>query len=212
MGLQRSDMTEWLTLSNFKDPFLLIYWFCSSFQKALHKDLPPEIYLRLWVAIWPSSDQWNINKRKSLDTLPFQFSSVPQWCPNLCDPMDCSIPGFPTPTPGVYSNSCPSSQWCHPAISSSVVPFSSCLQSFPTSGSFPMSWLFTSGGQSIGASATASVLPMNFQDWFPLEWTFLISLQSKELSRVFYNPTVQNHQIFSAQFLYSPTLTSIHDY
>ena len=106
-------------------------------------------------------------------------------------------PPFPSPTPGVYPNSCPLSRWYHPTISSSVVPFSSCLQSFPASGSFPMSRFFTSSGQSIGTSA--SVLPVNIQDWFPLGWTGLISLQSKGLSRVFSNTTVQKHQFFSAQ-------------
>ena len=94
---------------------------------------------------------------------------------------------------------CPLSQWCHPAISSSVVPFSSCLQSSPTSGSFPMSQFFTSGGQSIGVSASASVLPMNIQHWFSLGCTGWISLQSKGLSRVFSNTTVQKHQLFSTQ-------------
>ena len=105
----------------------------------------------------------------------------------------------PSPTPGVHSNSCPLSRRCHPAISSSVVPFSSCPQSLPALGSFPMSQLFTWGGQSIGVSASASVLPMNTQDWFPLEWTGWISLQSKGLSRVFSNITVQKHQFFSTQ-------------
>ena len=100
-------------------------------------------------------------------------------------------PPCPSPTPGVYSNSCPLSQWCHPTISSSVTPFSSCPQSFPASGSFQMSQLFTSGGQSIGVSASASVLPMNTQDWSPLGWTGWISLQSKGLSRVSCNITVQ---------------------
>ena len=104
-----------------------------------------------------------------------------------------------SPTPGVYSNSCPLSQWCHPTISSSVVPFSSCPQSFPASGSFPTSQFFASGGQSIGVSASASVLPMNTQDWFPLGWTGWISSQSKGLSRVFSNTTVQKHQFFGAQ-------------
>ena len=108
-------------------------------------------------------------------------------------------PPCPSPTPGAYSNSCPSSWWCHPTISSSAIPFSSCLQSFPASGSFPMSQLFTSGGQSIGASASALVLPMNIQDWFPLAWTGWISLQSKGLSRVFSNTTVQKHPFFGAQ-------------
>ena len=107
-------------------------------------------------------------------------------------------PPCPSPAPLVYSNSCPLSRWCHPTISSSVIPFSSGLQSFPTSGSFQMSQLFTSSGQSIGVSASASVLPMNVQDWFPFGWTGWISLQSKGLSRVFSNITIQKHQ-FSAQ-------------
>ena len=101
--------------------------------------------------------------------------------------------------PGVGSNSCPSGRWCHPTISSSPALFSFCLQSFPASGSFPMSQLFASGGQSIGASALSSVLPMNSQDWFPLGLTGLISLQSKGLSRVFSNTTVQKHRFFGAQ-------------
>ena len=110
-----------------------------------------------------------------------------------------TMPPCPSPTPGVNSNSCPLSQWCHPTISSSVIPFSSCLQSFPASGSFPMSQFFASGGQSIGASASASVLPMNIQDWFPLGLTGLISLLFKGLSRVFSSTTVQKHQFFGAQ-------------
>ena len=105
----------------------------------------------------------------------------------------------PSPTPRVHSNSRPLSWWCHPAISSSVVPFSSCPQSFPASGSFQMSQFFASGDQSIGVSASASVLPMNIQDWSPLGWTGWISLQSKGLSRVFSNTTVQKHQLFGAQ-------------
>ena len=108
-------------------------------------------------------------------------------------------PPCPSPTPRVYPNSCPLSPWCHPTISSSVVPFSSCPQSFPASGSFPMSQLFASSGQSIGVSASTSVLPMNTQDWSPLGWTGWISLQSKELSRVCSNNTVQKHQFFGAQ-------------
>ena len=105
----------------------------------------------------------------------------------------------PSPTPGACSNSCPLSQWYHPTISSSVVPFSTCLQSFPASGFFNMSQFFTSGGQSIGVSASASVLPTNIQGWFPLGLIGLISSLSKELSRVFSNTTVQKHQFFSAQ-------------
>ena len=108
-------------------------------------------------------------------------------------------PPCPSPTPGVHSNWQPSSRWCYPAISSSVVPFSSCPQSLPASESFPMSQLFAWGGQITGVSASASVLPMTIQDWFPLGWTGWISLQSKGLSRVFSNTTVQKHQSFSAQ-------------
>ena len=119
---------------------------------------------------------------------------------------------WPSPTPRACSNSCPPSPWCHPTISPSVVPFSSCLQSFPASGSFQMSQLFASGGQSIRVSASASVLPMNTQHWFPLGWTGWMSLQSKGLSRIFSNTTVQKHQFFSTRLLYSPTLTSIHDH
>ena len=108
-------------------------------------------------------------------------------------------PPCPSPTPGIYSNSCALCWWCHPAISSSVVHFSSCPQSLPASGSFSMSQLFASGGQGIGVSALASVLPMNTQDWSPLGWTGFISLQSKGLSRVFSNTTVQKHQFFGIQ-------------
>ena len=108
-------------------------------------------------------------------------------------------PPCPSPTPGVQSNSCPLSRRCHPTISSSVIPFSSFPQYFPASGSFQMSQLFASGGQSIGVSASTSDLPMNTQNWFPLEWTGWISLQSKGLSRVFSNTTVQKHQFFSSQ-------------
>ena len=114
-----------------------------------------------------------------------QFSSVAQLCPTLC--------GSPSPTPRVYPNSCPLSRWCHPSISSSVVPFSSCPQSFPASESFQMSQLFASGSQSIGVSASTSVLAMNTQDWSPSEWTGWISLQSKGLSRVSSNTTVQRN-------------------
>ena len=118
-------------------------------------------------------------------------------------------PPCPSPTPGVHANPCPSSQWCHPTISSSVVLFSSCPKSFPSSGSFQMSQLFASGGQSIGVSASASILPMNTQDWSPLGWTGLIPLQSKGLSRVFSSTTVQKHQFFSTQ-LSSQSNSHIH--
>ena len=115
----------------------------------------------------------------------------------------------PSPSPRACSNLCPLSQWCHSTISSSIVPFSSCLQSFPASGSFPMNWLFTSGGQSIGVSASASVLPMNIQDWFPLGWTGWISSRDSQESL----PTPQFKINSSALcFLYSPTLTSKQDH
>ena len=118
-------------------------------------------------------------------------------------------PSCPSPTPRVHSNSRPSSRWCHPAISSSVVPFSSCLQSLPASESFPMSQLFAQGGQSTGSFSSASFLPMNNQDWSPSEWTGCMSLQSKGLSRVFSSTTVQKHQFFGAQ-LSSQSNSHIH--
>ena len=128
-----------------------------------------------------------------------QFSSVHSVVSDSLQPYELQHTRLPcpSPAPGAWSNSCPSSWWYHSTISSSVIPFSSCLQSFPASVSFPMNHFFTSGGQSIGASA--SVLPMNIQDWSPLGWTVLISLQSKGLSRVFFNTTVQKHQFFHAQ-------------
>ena len=118
----------------------------------------------------------------------------------------------PSPFPTACSNSCLLSWWCHPTISFSVIPFSSCLQYFPASGSFKMSWLFTSGGQSIGVSASTSVLPVSIQDWFPLGWTDWVSLQSKGLSSIFSNTTVQSINSLALSLLYGPTLTSIHDY
>ena len=121
-------------------------------------------------------------------------------------------PPCPSPTPGVHTDSRPSSRWCHPAISSSVVPFSSCPQSLPASESFSKSQLFARSGQSIGVSVSASVLPVNTQNPSPLEWTGWISLQSKGLSRVFSNTTAQKHQFFSAQFCSQSNLTSVYDY
>ena len=128
--------------------------------------------------------------------------SVTQSCPTLFDPMNCSTSGFTVLyhlSPRDCSNSCPLSPWCHPTISSSFVPFSSCFQSFPASRSFLMNQFFSSSGQTIGTSASASVLPMNIQDWFPLGLIGLISLLSKGLSRVFFNTTVQKHQLFNTQ-------------
>ena len=144
-----------------------------------------------------------------MNQLSVQFSSVAQSCLTLCIPTDGRLPN-PSPTPKACSNSCPSSWWCHPTVLSSVIPFSFCLQSFPASGSFPMSQFFALGGQNIRVSA--SVLPINIQQWFPLGLTDWISLQSKGLSRVFSNTRVQKHQFFGAQVFLCPVLTSIHDY
>ena len=121
-------------------------------------------------------------------------------------------PPCASPTPGACLNSCPLSQWCHPTISSSVIPFSCCLQSFPASGSFPMSQFFVLGGQNIGVSASASVLPKNIQDWFPFRWTSWISLQSKGLSSLLQHHSSKASNALVLSFLYSPTLTSIYDY
>ena len=146
--------------------------------------------------------------------MPFRFSSVQFSCSVVSNSLwphesQHARPPCPSPTPRVYSNSCPSSRWCHPAISSSVVPFSSCPQSLPASESFPTSQLFSWGGKSIGVSASASVLPMNTQDWTPLGWTGWISLQSKGLTKVFSSTIVQKHQFFSAQ-LSSQSNSHIH--
>ena len=155
-----------------------------------------------------------IGEKESRFCQYFMCSSVQFSCSVMSDSLwlhelQHARPPCPSPTPGVHPNSCASNQWCHPAISSSVVPFSSCPQSLPASGSFPMSQLFAWGGQSIRVSASASVLPMNTQDWSPLGWTGWISLQSKGLSRVFSNTTVQKHQLFSAQ-LSSQSNSHIH--
>ena len=130
------------------------------------------------------------------------------WPPGL----QHAMPPCPSPTTGFYSNSCPLSRWCLPAISCSVVPFSSCPQSFPASGSFPNSQIFTSGGQSIGVSASASVLPMNIQDWFPLWLTGWISLQPRDSQESSPTPQYKSINSLALSFLYSPTLTSIHDH
>ena len=162
--------------------------------------------------IWLISSKMAMWRKRHLGspmTLKAEISSVVQSCPTLCNPMDCSMPCLPDITiPGVYSNSCSLSWWYHPTISSSVVPFSFHLQSFPASESFPMSWFFASGGQRIEISPSASVLSMSIQDWFPLGWTGLISLQSKGLSRSFLIPQSKSISSSVLNFLYeSPTLT-----
>ena len=148
-----------------------------------------------------------------ISVIMYKFSSVAQSCLTLQHhgPQH-AWPPCPSPTSRVYPNSCPLSWWCHPTIPSSVLPFSSSLQSFPASGSFQMSQLFESGGQSIGVSASTLVLQMNTQDWSPLGWTGWISLQSKGLSRVFSNTTVQKHQFFGAHLSLQSNLTFTHDY
>ena len=146
------------------------------------------------VPAFSQSSKWSISH---------QFSSV-QFIPSVVSKslqphgLQHARPPCPSPTPGVYPNSCPLSRWGHPTISSSVISFFSCLKSFPASASFPVIQLFEWGGQSLGVSASTSVLPMNIQDWFPLGWTGCISSQSKGLSRVFSNTTVQKHQFFGA--------------
>ena len=154
--------------------------------------------------------EWSINDTDNL----YYFSSVLFSCSVMSNSLwphesQHARPPCPSPTPRVHPNSWPLSRWYHPAISSSVIPFSSCPQSLPASGSFPMSQHFAWGGQSIGISASVSVLPMNTQDWSPLGWTGCISLQSKGLTRVFSNTTVQKHQFFSTQ-LSSQSNSHIH--
>ena len=175
------------------------------------------------ISSYKSTYTLNKNRKSTAVSAAAAATKSLQSCPTLCDPMGYRLPGssihgifqakvlewvaiafstmlpYPSPTLGTYSNSCPLSQWCHPTISSSVIPFSSSLQSFPVSGSFPRSQFFISGGQSIGVLALASGLPVNIQDWFPLGWTGCISLLSKGLSRVFFNTTVQKQQFFGTQ-------------
>ena len=152
----------------------------------------------------------------ALDKSLFPIASVQFSCSVMSDSLwphesQHARPSCPSPTPGVYTNSCPSSWRCHPVISPSVIPFSSCPQSLPASGSFPMSQLFAWGGQSTGVSASTSVLPMNTQDWSPLQRTGWVCLQSKGLSRVSSNTTVQRINFLVLRFCYGPTLTSTHD-
>ena len=146
--------------------------------------------------------------------MPVQFNSVTQSCPTLCDPgrLQHARPPCPSTTPGVCSNSCPLSWWCHPTMSSSVIPFSSRLQSFPASGAFPMSQFFALGGQSIGVSASISVLPMNIQDWSPLGWTVGSPCSPRDSQESSPTPKFNSINSSTLSFLYSPTLTSIHDH
>ena len=159
--------------------------------------LATSLLLLLWREEWPFyslREQWN--PIQTLNSVQFSHSVMS----DSLQPhgLQHTRPPCPSPTPRVYPNSCPLSRWCHPTISSYVLPFSSSLQSFPASGSFQMSQLLVSGGQVLGVSASTSVLPMNTQDWSPLKWTGWISLLSKGLSRILSNTTVQNHQFFGA--------------
>ena len=187
----------------------------SMFTGESYKSTLPLLFTSLYhgfdeTKLFKSVHEGEIHVMISMISYIFQFSSV-QFSPSVISdslrPHESqhARPPCLSPTPGVHSDTCPSSQWCHPAISSSVVPFSSCHQSLPASESFPMSQLFAWGGQSTGVSVLASFLPKKFQGWSPLEWTGWISLQSKGLSGVFSNTTVLS-------FLHSPTLTSIHDH
>ena len=189
-----SPITSWQTDGkNWKQWLILLFWAPKSLQMKI-KEIKRCSLLGRKVMTNLSSVQFSRSVvSHSLRPQESQHTRPP--CPSL--------------TPVVHPDSCPSSWWCHPAISSSVVPFSSCPQFLPASGSFPVSQLFTWGGQSIRVSASASVLPMNTQDWSPLGWTSWISLQSKGLSRVFSNTTVQKHQFFSAQ-LSSQSNSHIH--
>ena len=176
--------------------FLSCFIFCCLFAGLFYVGEFPEYFI-----IFHWTDRHRVSKKFFY---VYQFSSVQFSRSVVSDSLwphelQHTRPPCSSPTPGVHSDSRPSSRWCHPAISSSVVPFSSCPQSLPASGSFPMSQLFTGGGQSIGVSASASVLPMNTQDWSPLGGTGWISLQSKGLPRVFSNTVVQKHQFFGAQ-------------
>ena len=174
--------------------YMLVKW--HAFQSVMCISL---IYLSLILMAKCIIIKILYKERKSAETSSVQFSHSAVfdslW---LREPQLTRSP-CPSPTPGVHPNSRPLNQWCHPTISSSVVPVSSCPQSFPASGSFQMSQFFASGGQSVGVSASTSVLPMYTQDWSPLGWTGWISLQSKGFSRVFSNTTVQKHQFFSVE-------------
>ena len=170
-----------------------VYWKClQELWNSINLKASSEMTDTGETARLPSCLSWTVDALSSVQSL----NCVQLFWPHR---PQYARPPCPSPTPRVYSNSSPLSWWRHPTISSSVVPFSSCLQSFPTSGSFQISQFFPSGGQSIGVSASTSVLPVNTWDWSPLGWTGWISLQFKGLSRVFSNTTVQKHQFFSAQ-------------
>ena len=197
-------------------PFFLFHWLFSSPTVFFDVFWTHQLYSSLTVFALAVSGAKNCLflefKKIIIPWLPFnsvQFSHSVVSDSLRAHESQHARPPCPSPTPRVHSDSCPLSQWCHPVISSSVIPFSSCPQSLPTSESFPMSQLFAWGGPSIGVSALASFLPKKSQGWSPSEWTGWISLQSNGLSRVFSNTTVQKHQFFSAQ-LSSQSTSNIH--
>ena len=197
--------------------FCKAHWTSHSRMSRCRWVITPSWLSRLWSSfLYPSSVYWShlfLISYASVRSILFLSLIVPIFAWNIpfssvqslsnvqlfATPWTAAPQPSLSPTPGVHPNSCPLSQWSHPTISSSVIPFSSCLQSFPASGSFQMKQLFTSGSQSIGVSASTSVLPIKTQDWSPLGWTAWISLQSKGLSRVYSNTTVQKHQFFVIQ-------------
>ena len=181
-------------------------------QPAKHPTWECYIPTRRGLPHWDSSDRWCSVSVKSLNTTSVQFSHSVVSNSLWPHKPEHARPPCPSPAPGVHPNPCPLSRWCHPTISSSVLPFSSCPQSFPASGSFPMSQLFAWGGQSMGVSASTSVLPMNIQDWSPLGWTGWISLQSKDSQESSPTPQFKSINSSALSFLHSPTLISIHDY
>ena len=205
-------VSEWLKVSLLRKSFTYLFiwlilccpvtkhvWILQSLNSNLHI-FSRESYLKSTEICTSFPHPSSYLSHLSALTTFSQFSSVVQSCLPLCDPMDCSMPGLPVHHQlPEFTHSCALSGWYHPTILSSDIPFSSCLQSFPASGSFQMSQLFASGSQSIGASASTSVLPMVTQDWFLFGWTGWISLLSKGLSRIFSNTTVQKHQLFSTQ-------------
>ena len=195
---------------------MAVFSLCPHMSEGV-KELPVVFFIRVLIPFVRAPPLWPNYLLKAPPPNIITFSSVQFSHSVVSDSLrphepQHARPPCPSPTPRVHSDSRPLSRWCLLTISSSVIPFSSCLQSFPVSGSFQMNQLFASGGLSIGVSAWTSILPMNTQDWSPLGWTGWISLQSKRLSKVFSNTTVQRHQFFTAQLSTKETLTSTHDY